>query len=344
MTLLKDIVARKRPDVPETALAAARQWFEDNRTNFKNSCNFAQFKADSTFKSHLSQQCHANIQYLPGGFTDIACVATDIAIDRRSNWYKVFVGNRSGGQDVTEQAKEWGDGMTWERVDAYLKYFLYESYFSPFIINKDDIDFVKKYGIIVTADIPAALLQNIMISSRYFIECSPESFDMFNDLTAKGVHPDIAYVVSFSTTISSYTIRTGNQKIANTKVACQSSHRSTPLLSLQGMKNMLADELSCDSTLTEAKNYRNYQNYSGGSQFFGPGNFIKELLVSNEDLRNALSEYRKERNASEIYVPPNPFAGVATPKAANGNPLDFTFPEMFECLVPFINANNLLEK
>ncbi len=343
MTLLKDIVARERPDVPETALSAARQWFEDNRANFKNSCNFAQFKADGTFKSHLNQQCHANIQYLPGDFTDISCVATDIAIDRRRDWYKFFVDGHSGGMDVTEQAKEWGDGMTWERVDAYLKYFLYESYFSPFIINKDDIDFVKKYGIIVTADIPAALLQNIMISARYFIECSPESFDMFNDLTAKGVHPDIAYVVSFSTTISSYTIRKSNQDISKTKVACQSNHRSTPLLSLQGMKNMLKDELSCDYTLEEAKNYRDYHNYSGGSQFFGSGNFIKELLVSNEDLRNALSEYRKGKNASEIYVPPNPFAS-ASPKAANGNPLDFTFPEMFECLVPFIEANNLLEK
>lgn len=342
MTLLKDIVARERPGVPETALAAARQWFEDNRANFKHSCNFAQFKADGTFKSHLDRPCHANIQYLPGGFTDIVCVATDIAIDRRSDWYEVFVGNRSGDQDVTEQAKEWSDGMTWERVDAYLKYFLYESYFSPFIINKDDIDFVKKYGIIVTADIPAALLQNIMISSRYFIECSPESFDMFNDLTAKGAHPDIAYVVSFSTTISSYTIRTGNQKIANTKVTSQFAHRSTPLLSLQGMKNMLNDELSCDSTLTEEKNYRNYQYYDGGSQFFGPGNFIKELLTSNEDLRNALSEYRKEKDAGEAYVPPNPFAWAATPKVSS--PLDFTFPEMFECLVPFIEANNLLEK
>lgn len=342
MTLLKDIVERERPDVPETALSAARQWFENNRANFKNSCNFAQFKADGTFRSHLNQQCHANIQYLPQGFKDIACVATDIAIDRRSDWYKSFLGTRSGGMDVTEQAKEWSDGMTWERVDAYLKYFLYESYFSPFIINKDDIDFVKKYGIIVTADIPAALLQNIMISSRYFIECSPESFDMFNDLTAKGVHPDIAYVVSFSTTISSYTIRTSNQKIENTKVASQSAHRSTPLLSLQGMKNILNDELGCDSILVEANNYRNYQHYSGGSQFFGSGNFIKELLTSNEDLRNALSEYRKEKNASEIYVPPNPFAGAATPKASS--PFDFTFPEMFECLIPFIEANNLLEK
>lgn len=341
MTLLKDIVERKRPDVPKTVLAAAKKWFEDNRANFKHSCNFAKFKADGTFNSHLNQQCHANIQSY-GGLTDVACVATDIAIDRRSDWYRDFVGTRSGGMDVTQGAKEWGD-MTWERVDAYLKYFLYESYFSPFIVNKDDIDFVKKYGIIVTADIPAALLQNIMISSRYFIECSPESFDMFNDLTAKGVHPDIAYVVSFSTTISSYTIRTANQDISRTKVACQSGHRSTPLLSLQGMKNMLNDDLGCDSVLTEDKNYRNYHNYYGGSQFFGSGNFIKELLQSSEELRNALSEYRKKNAQGEAYVPPNPFAS-ATPEAANGNPLDFTFPEMFECLVPFINANNLLEK
>ena len=104
---------------------------------------------------------------------------------------------------------------------------------------------------------------------------------------------------------------------------------------------MLNDDLGCDSVLTEDKNYRNYYNYHGGSRFFGPGNFIKELLQSNEDLRNALSKYRKEKNAGEAYVPPNPFAS-ATPKVSS--PLDFTYPEMFECLVPFINANNLLEK
>ncbi len=341
MTLLKDIVARPRPALSNEALNAAYKWFADNRANFKSSCNFAQFNAKGEMKSHLNQACHANIQYVYA-FPNIECVATDIAIDRREDWYKSFVGSRSSGQDVTEQAKEWGDGMTWERVDAYLKWFLYESYFSPFILNKHDIDFVKNYGIIVTADIPAALLQNIMISSRYFIECSPESFDMFNHLTAKGVDPRIAYVVSFSTTISSYTMRLSKQDIKNTRVGNQSSHRSTPLLSLAGMKNMLNDDLSYSSVLDEKCNYRNYTNYSGGSMFFGSGNFIEELLQSNEDVRQALSEYRKTNAQGEAYAPPNPFAS-RSPKAAH-SPLDFTFPEMFECLVTFIAANKILEK
>lgn len=336
MTTLQVIEARPRPEISPANLLAAEKWFKDNRDKFSRSCNFAQIREDGTVTSHIGRECHANIQYTTG-VGDIACVATDIAIDRREAWFNSFVGTRNGGLDTKEDAKKWV--VDWARVDAYLKWFLYESYFSPFIVNKNDIEFVKKYGIIVTADIPAALLQNIMISSRYFIEASPYSFDMFNDLTAKGVLPDMAYVVAFHTGMSCYNMM--NSEPDKQYVTSLSSHRSTPLLSVAGMRNMLNDNLN-SSVLGEDKNYRKYTYYNGGSQFFGSGDFIKELLTTHLSLREELSEFRRQRNAGAAYVAPNPFSSPS-PKVAEGNPLRYTYTEMFECLVPFINSNNLLE-
>lgn len=335
MTLLKDIVARKRPDVPEIALVAAREWFEKNRDNFSNSCNFAIVTSNGKVTSNLQKPCHATINSTAIG--EVEVVATDIAIDRRENWFNTFT---SVTVDKADAAKKWAM-VDWELVEPCLNYFLYESYFSPFILNKDDIEFVKKYGIIVTADIPAALLQNIMISSRYFIECSPYSFKMFNELLNKGVHPDVAYVVAFHTGMSSWTSFRSDP--STTYVTSVGSHRSTPLLSKQGMLNMINDDFGeiNSSVLTQDKNYRKYSSYLGGSQFFGSGNFIKELLFVSVELREELSRYRKEKNARESYTPPNPFQQTERPK---GDPSLFTYDEMFECLVPFIDRNNLLEK
>lgn len=332
MTTISEIAARPRPPVPFEAQQAATKWLVENRSRFEDTCNFAVFSSSGAFEEYIKRPCHGNIN--GNRHSDIQCVATDITVDRRQAWYKWF--NSRNGQDVRN--KDWS--LDWTRVEPFLKWFLYESFASPFIINKDDFEFVKNYGIIVTAHCPAPLLQNIMIASRYPLECSAYSFDMFNSLTAKGVDPIIAYVLCFSVASSKYTF---NGDPAKTLVSFSSPHRTCPGASLNGIKAMLRG-FDMQGPLSVDHNYTIFRNYRGGSAFFETGDFIKELLNVNNDLREALSAYRSRQTELEVYTPPNPFAPPSNLSSPVLSPGRYTYTEMYECLIPFITTSQLLKE
>ena len=338
MTTLREIVARGLPEISNEIKDLCETWFKTTRQEFGSSCNYLLVSPCGSTKSETKRPCHGSIQHRAGMKGSTLCVATDTGQDRRQEWHKHFSSQMRLPQDVNWR-------LDWSVMEPFLKWFLYESYFSPFILNRDDFEFVKSNGIIVSADVPAALLQNIMIASRYFVECSPYSFHMFNALTAKGIDPRIAYTTCFCTGASSYIFI---QDPDVTQVTGYTSHRTTPLLSLEGIRNFLRDDFGEQSTdvLSVDKNYRTYSVYQGGSRFFGPGTnggFVKELLLQESSLRNALSVYRKEKNAATLYKPPNPFE---TPRATREimGALEFSYTEMYECLIPFISANNLIFK
>jgi len=280
-------------------------------------------------REHLNRPCHNSIN--GNDFLDVQCVATDMAVDRKQKWYDTF--NASNSQ---QYPKDWS--LDWSTVEPFLKWFLYESFASPFIINKDDMEFVKNYGIIVTAHMPAALLQNIMIASRYPLECSAYSFDMFNAMTAKGVDPNVAYVTALCASGSKNTFHTDPDKAL---VSYPGSHRTSYGLSIAGMKAMIRGELT--GPLSIEHNYTVNKYYRGGSGFFENGDFILELILSNRNVRNALSEYRKTKATTEVYTPPNPFAprSLSSPSLP---PDKYTYTEMYECLIPFITTSQLLKE
>jgi|GEM_PF-6679182 len=317
----------------------AKQWLVDNQPKFGSTANFAVFASNGVVESRINQVCHRAIS--SSSLPDRCLVVSEVGVRRRPPAKAPFTGG---------PPQDWE--LDWRDAEPFLRWWLYESYMGRFILNRDDIEFIKQYGIIVSADMPAPLLQNIMIVSRHFYEVYNESFRLFRQFTEKGLDPRIAYMMLFNTGFS-----LGNQIVEGLATA-YSNHRAHPMLGLDAMQNFLDDEIGTRFRAAHKKEltdpallYRTSLAYTGGVLFFankaedapqfvdgGYHHFVYGLCRI-EEFREALKAHRHARNNVEMYRPPNPFKRVVPGHLAPTAPDQVSYKELFEFVVPYLIEN-----
>lgn len=229
-------------------------------------------------------------------------------------------------------------GVKKSEIEPFLRWFLYESYFGRFILNRDDYKFCRDHGFIVSADVYTPLMQNVLITTRHFKECTREAFLKFNELIEKGANPELAYVVCFCTTWSCTKLE------LNMGIKEYSGHRAHTLFDLTDLKRFLDREMYANAEVVNDPrlHYRNYLKYVGGQALFRKSatqnaSLPATLIASSEAFRKALSAYRHDGGAAEMYKPPNPFARQV-PGTLPG-PGEISYEELFEVVVPFLTEN-----
>lgn len=299
---------------PET-LTKARKWLKQNHKDFRQTANFAIFNKDS-HKPLINQSCHKAISI--SDLPDRECVATEIGHKRNQKPDKI--------------------------VEGVLRYFLYDSYASPFILNKDDFEECRDYGVVVSADIPAAFMQNILIMSRHFYECSNIAFIVFDDLTKQGIHPDVAFFSCFMTNISTFSIKvTYEQALINPMYGTYGHRTQSFPKSLEEFSLIVNRETGKGFEGELSRIYRHDNNYKGGISLFSHKKhtfrdlysyteipFIEELMKVEE----VNQKLKKARYIDpSLYKPPNPF----NPRQSIIRENQISVKEFIEIIVPYIN-------
>lgn len=296
----------------------AKAWLVDNKNDFEKVSNFAIFTSSEkkAVHSYINQACHYNISVHPG-------------------------------EGATVVATEFPDNISVKRRRPYLNWMLKDTYFSKFILNRDDPEFCLNYGFIVSTDIPCPLLQNIMITARASREVRPEVFDMFNKLVSEGINPDVAYLCCVNT---GYGATVFNEASA---VRNHGNHRALPLLSLDGISLMTRHEFSDKITFHADKTYRkSSQGFNGGYSMFGSacpyeGNFITDMMSEktfpmSSEFKDDLAKFRGYGNSGEMYRPPNPFKkpdrSVLQPRHD-----EVTYKELFEFVLPWCRDHGVFD-
>lgn len=300
---------------PPDVLQRARTWLRQSKPNFLGTANFCVF-SKTGYRDYTNQGCHQKISN--PDISDRECVATEIGHTR---------GKKT-------------DAL----VEPYLRYLLYSSYASPYILNKDDFEECRDYGVVVSADMPPALLQNVMLMTRHFFECDKDAFETFNRFLEEGINEDVAFHCCFNTSISLRKLPNYDPKTS--VLSGTMGHRTQSLpKTLDDFRRIVAREIGKGFEGKSATSYRHYASYRGGVSLFSDVNYdnsfqnygetpvIHELLKI-EWIREKVATFRKEKNRSAAYRPPDPFARrpPATPPAAG----QVTVEEFIEVLVPCI--------
>lgn len=310
------------PVVPPDVYEQAKKWLIDNKSKFYMNANFAVFNSKGMREDNFGRACHAGIQSPLYG--DRCLVATEIGIKRKN-------------PSVDKE--------------PFLKWFTQESPYSRFILNRNDYDFIKEYGVIISADVCTPVMQNAVIMTRHFHEVDTQAFSKFNELTASGVDPKIAYPLCFNTSWSHL----------GPDTRCVSSnygHRAHPLFNLLAWKNWMAGEIGTEFVLDPCNtktHYRNFSNYQGGVYLFHDKkdknpqvfiydsekrHFLYELMAKNEGFRKAVSDFRKQGQSKGLYRPPNPFVRNTH---AELSPDQISYQELWQCALPWCLENGVFD-
>lgn len=307
------------PKYTKDEVHLAEQWLRDNVHTFRGTANFGVLE-DGKILPFTRQSCHREIANRVGKGRSL--VATEIGSARAM---------REARPEVTV---------------PFLKWFLHDSPYARFILTKDLAPAIT-YGIVVSTDVAAPLLQNIMIISRHFYEVSDAAFLKFNELTGNGCDPMAAYPLCFNTTFSN-PLTKGNHLVQSWH-----NHRAHPLFNLKAFKNWMQGELGTQTTFTfdkEREHYRNNNKYTGGTLFFfdrpdvvtpheydhDGKHFLYDLVFNNKEFRDALSAHRGSSETVK-YSPPNPFA----PRVAGPKPHEISFSELWEFALPWCLKNEV---
>lgn len=293
--LLKDFQFESK--APLETVEKAKVWLIHKKPAFSAEGNFAVFTTAGVERERLGGSCHSGISFSPP--VVVSLVATEIAITRFP----------ALGADA----------------DEFLRWFLYRSFASAFILNKDDFSFCREYGIIVSSDIPQPILQAIMIISRHFCECRKEAFLKFNELVSKGICEELAYSCCFNTYFSS-----GEGGFVVTKTG----HRAWGLFCFSDLIKFINKDFG-NLPFDPSSFYRNYQAVRGVLGIFNTkATDISKEAFYDKNFCSILAEHRRRGGNTEQYRPPNPFIkkGSLPPP-----PNKMTYDEFFDLLVPYIN-------
>lgn len=224
-------------------------------------------------------------------------------------------------------------------VEPFLKWFLYDSFLSPFIFNRDDYDYCRDYGFVVSGNVPQPLFQAIMIISRHFYECSLQAFKKFNELTEKqGVDPFLAYCLAFNTVWSAKSQVEGSNTVTN-----KYNHRAFHSVSFEMLENYYNGKCATESLTKSYKSnpstgnvsclFNNEQKIVRMGRHIGCEQFREPC---NSRLTDALLTFRAERDGKEKegYRPPNPFTKSNNP--SNLAERTMTYDEYFSFFVSFL--------
>lgn len=226
-----------------------------------------------------------------------------------------------------------------EFSSLYRKWLWEESFASRFVLS------IEENGAIVSADIPAILMQNIAIMSRHCREFTPPTnpgFPIFNALYPL-VGGDLAYVLAFTTQpLAPDLEQAWNSPVLNGGA----SHRAWPLFQLKSLKNFLTGEFHIpDTKLNEP--WRTHGGLYGGAKLCQVEHdysttyrsFVQDALAY-DDIREELSVYRKSTTQGEMYRPPNPFARKPSSYTIRLN--DATLREVVDVIIPALKKKELI--
>jgi len=302
------------PKHTEEQVATCVSWLRDNKKHFGYAANFM-ILAREDQRECMSQPCHREISYEIR--SDRSLVATECGWSRRR-------------QAIGKGSKE--------LFQPYFDFLTKTSPFAPYIVFSDIDD-----GFVVSADIYAPLLQNIMIMTRHFYEVHEDGFKTFNDFVEKGINPDIAYALAFNSSLST-------KSLLNSKFQSYYSHRVTHLFNLSAFQNFLTGNpgKATEKDINKpSEHYRTRRDYLGGRSIFWdfdvPSSiYTQEYGLVKDCLKfpafvSALKEFR-HGNEESFYKPPNPFAPKPVgfiPTAAD----EITNREAVEVLAPFLNQH-----
>lgn len=292
------------PKYEQGGVDAAKAWLIDNLDSFDTKSNFCVVNNDgSEVAGFTNRYCHGALLGEPQPGRSL--IGTEIAAGRK---------------------------RLLQVIDPWLKWLLYDSYYSRFILNRDDYDFCKSYGIIVSCDMPAPLMQNIMIISRAPVESTIDAFKLFNKLLGEGYDPALLYMFIFCSSIS--TLRDGGY--SSGAVTCRLGNHVPYRLCSQpnGLKRYVNGDFG--SSLADhasTRIYRDNHDYSGGLAYF-PAHWLDGIHLASPLLLEALVEARKTDKESEGYAPPNPFAPPS--RAAPSQSQYPTVTEFIEVILPLL--------
>ncbi len=297
-------------EVPdEEHIDTCKEWLKKNRENFAQCANFVIIDSEGNRRSKLHKACHREVAEWEG----ILCVGTEIGIRRHLN------------RD---------ENLSLDLFEPYLRWFLYESFFGRFILNRDDFEFCRDYGIVVSTGIPSNIFQAIMITSRNFWEFHPKVFEKFNELSEKGINKDLLFAMlmgSGRTTRggTAYSMALGNEK--KSPVTWCYGHRAFggPM-----------SKATLDNILLHRAIKRNLcKTFQKAPSLYK----VRDLVKENEDkplplLSMLEREFPKVHEAVMIsrnkgkpvmYRPPNPFD-----HQTNVLKEQFTYVELYEVVLP----------
>lgn len=320
------------PRHTEAEMQKGLDWLKKEKISFRGNGNFCIVGTDDeknvVASYYTNMSCHKMIT--DTHLSSRSVVATEIGWSRRLSYL-------GAGQEGSKEVFE-----------PFFNWFFKESVYSRFVLYAD-ID----VGFIVSADIAAPIMQNILIVTRHFHEVALEAFQMFNKLLDKGFDPNICYPCCFNSAFS-----TKYTKL-NQAVRSYVGHRAHPLWNLEAFNNFLSGEMG-DAELNSRWTSSDYQyrydkHYKGGWQLFTRKGFVPSYgvggswkgfftyeLMEKEDFKELVREYRKEKNGG-VYKPPNPFDTSNrvsdAPKAD-----ELTYEEFFDIAVPYLHKEGVLNR
>ena len=210
-------------------------------------------------------------------------------------------------------------------ISPFLSWFLYDSPYGEFILNRDDFDFCFNYGFILSGSLPQPLLMNICIISRHFYELDQKTFTTFNSLTSKGFDPTLCYSMLFNS-YGSYTPTAAYMPYGG--------HRAASSYSPVDLLNMYRGVYGCATTDTMTR----VNSIYGASKLFcsEPDQSVLTWAKGNKEFLDALRGSRGQEK--EGYRPPNPFK-LAPPRHQRVMQAhEFTNEEAVDFVIPYLDT------
>ena len=277
----------------------AKDWLVEGRTNrrFGVNSNYAVFNHEGEVDEFFNKQCHFDIRCPKIG--NRVLVATENGWPRNKNL--------EYNEEPRKYIEEEKSGVETNGAKAFLEWLLSDRYWvSRFIVEKD-FDFCWDYGFVVTADMPAPLMQNIMILSRHFKEVATEIFAEWHSLVQNGVREVTAYELLFNVA-SSYP---KNRRLGfSWKQNNSGHHRVHALKTPQGIANEILEVVGGNTRLSPDIFYKSNSSYQGGSVFFDSGDSLFAKGFNNASTKEAQWAKKWFQKKSDEGKPtiPNPFS------------------------------------
>lgn len=314
------------PKASEEVIERGKQWLVSEKPGFSSTAAFAIMGENGKQSCHPSAPCHG-------------------AINSPINFNPAIVATSNRWEKNASKVEE-------EDAEFFLNWFLNDSHYGRFILNRDDPEFCLHYGFIVSADIYTPLMQNILIITRHFYEVNSARFTDFRKYVQNGGNPYLA----FNAFMCSYWSVRGSTTPLSAVVQSYGGHRAHNLFTLAGLNNFISGELGHlveEEFVNNPEFYYSNKNtdYYGGKTFFlgdgekrvpaytssRPKTFINDMITGFEALRKELATFRGE-DGMKTYSPPNPFKVQFSPVVVP-NPDEATYEELSKVILPFMKEN-----
>lgn len=215
----------------------------------------------------------------------------------------------------------WCHARSHDDWKPFIKWLTTESFCAEYVLA------VEEKGFVVSADIPAAVLHCIAMISRVARMFPQVYFQRWNTLVADGIHPGVAYQVTFNV----------NKGPIDSTFRDSSDHRAFPCPGIEGMKRFLSGKW----LITDIRTYASGRGNDSCSRFLENDhsfNALADDLFKNEGFKKILSEHRRG-GLPEVYTPPNPFK-----KSSAGVPAGcMTLREVYEVAMPYCMKEGIFD-